>query len=110
MDRGAGCPIPRGQLSPVRGTAAARPVSTPAPQAPPAWTEEQVVRYLGDNYRRFEALLPLGPFQHLLPLHLRRRAVVEQFDVVGFLAAVAALRPLAAPEGLAEDLTALLAD
>jgi ATP-dependent helicase Lhr and Lhr-like helicase len=80
------------------------------PQAPPAWTEEQVARYLGDNYRRFESLLPLGPFQHLLPVHLRRRAVVEQFDVVGFLAAAAALRPLAAPEELAEDLTALLAD
>jgi ATP-dependent helicase Lhr and Lhr-like helicase len=80
------------------------------PRAPPSWTEEQVVRYLEDNYRRFESLLALGPFETLLPIELRRRAVVEQFDVALFLDAVAALRPLAPPAALAEDLIALLAD
>jgi ATP-dependent Lhr-like helicase len=80
------------------------------PQAPPAWTEAQVTRYLADNYRLFEPMLALGPFQHLLPLQLRRRAVVEQFDVAGFLQATSALRPLAAPEALTDDLTSLLAE
>jgi hypothetical protein len=80
------------------------------PQPPPAWTEEQVIRYLEDNYRRFESLLALGPFQTLLPLKLRRRAIVEQFDVPRFLGAVSALRPLVAPESQAEDLAALLND
>jgi ATP-dependent Lhr-like helicase len=78
------------------------------PQAPPAWSEEQVIQYLQDNYRRFEPLLALGPFQHLLPPQLRRRAVVEQFDVPLFLEAITALQPLAAPEALAEDLIELL--
>ena len=80
------------------------------PRAPPSWTTEQVVRYLEDNYRRFESLLALGPFETLLPLELRRRAVVEQFDVALFLDAVAALRPLTPPAALAEDLIALLAE
>jgi ATP-dependent Lhr-like helicase len=80
------------------------------PQVLPVWTEEQVIRYLEDNYRRFESLLALGPFQTLLPLKLRRRAIVEQFDVPRFLGAVAALRPIAAPESQAEDLMALLGD
>jgi ATP-dependent Lhr-like helicase len=80
------------------------------PQAPPAWTEEQVIRYLEDNYRRFESLLALGPFQALLPLKLRRRAIVEQFAVSRFLDAVAALRPTVAQESQAEDLMALLDD
>jgi hypothetical protein len=44
------------------------------PQAPPSWTEAQVVRYLEDTYRELEALLDLGPFQRLLPVHLRRAA------------------------------------
>jgi ATP-dependent Lhr-like helicase len=80
------------------------------PQTPPAWTEEQVIRYLEDNYRRFESLLALGPFQTLLPLKLRRRAIVEQFDVARFLGAVATVRPIVAPESQAEDLMALLHD
>ena len=80
------------------------------PQAPPAWTQAQVVRYLEDNYRKLEPLLALGPFQQLLPLALRRRAVVEQFDVVRFLEAVADLRPLAAPESLAEPLIELISE
>jgi hypothetical protein len=78
------------------------------PQTPPAWTAAQVTRYLEDNYRLFEPMLALGPFQHLLPLKLRCRAVVEQFDVAGFLQAISALHPLAAPDALADDLASLL--
>jgi ATP-dependent Lhr-like helicase len=78
------------------------------PRAPPAWTEAQVVQYLQDSYRSFEPLLALGPFQQLLPIILRRRAVVEQFDVPRFLAAVTSLRPILAPESLAMDLRRLL--
>jgi ATP-dependent Lhr-like helicase len=79
------------------------------PRAPPAWAEAQITRYLEDNYRTYERLLALGPFQHLLPSRLRRRAVVEQFGVARFLGAVAALRPVVAPDELAEDLIALVA-
>ena len=78
------------------------------PQALPAWTEEQVIRYLQDNYRTFEPLLALGPFHHLLPTKMRRRAVVEQFNVPQFLDAVATLRPMSAPPSLAEDLIRLI--
>jgi ATP-dependent helicase Lhr and Lhr-like helicase len=78
------------------------------PQAPPSWTEAQVVRYLEDTYRELEALLDLGPFQRLLPVHLRRRAVVEQFNVPRFLEAISALRPSVAPDALADDLAELL--
>jgi hypothetical protein len=78
------------------------------PQAPPSWTEAQVVRYLEDTYRELEALLDLGPFHRLLPAHVRRRAVVEQFNVPRFLEAIAALRPLVAPDALADDLAELL--
>jgi hypothetical protein len=78
------------------------------PCAPPAWAEAQITRYLEDNYRTYERLLALGPFQHLLPSRLRRRAVVEQFGVARFLGAVAALRPVVAPEALAEELNDLL--
>ncbi|MCG8346508.1 MAG: hypothetical protein MI924_01850 [Chloroflexales bacterium] len=77
-------------------------------QALPSWNESQVIRYLEDNYRRYETLLDVGPFHHLLPVKLRRRAVVEQFDVARFLAAVTALRPIVAPEELGEELLQLL--
>jgi ATP-dependent Lhr-like helicase len=79
-------------------------------QALPDWTEAQVVRYLQDNYRVFEPLLALGPFHHLLPVQLRRRAVVEQFGVNQFLQVIATLRPVTATEALANDLIPLLAN
>jgi hypothetical protein len=41
-----------------------------------------------------ERLLDLGPFHHLLSPVQRRRAVVEQFNISQFLAAVTNLRPL----------------
>lgn len=78
------------------------------PQAPPQWSVQQVTRYLHDAYLRYESLLDLGPFQPLLPRTLRRRAVVEQFEVARFLEAVAMLQPVAAPEELAEELEGLL--
>ncbi len=79
-----------------------------------SWTEAQVSQYLADNYRQFEPLLALGPFHYLLPIALRRRAVIEQFNVAQFLEAVAALRPVSAagcPLGaVADDLFMLLAE
>src|SRR5205085_11806082 len=78
------------------------------PQALPLWTEAQVVRYLEDTYRELEALLNLGPFQRLLPVHRRRRAVVEQFNVPRFQEAIAALRPSVAPDALTDNLAGLL--
>ncbi|MBC8078568.1 MAG: hypothetical protein H7Y32_21000 [Chloroflexales bacterium] len=81
----------------------------PEPLLPPvAWTVPQVEQYLRDSYRQYEPQLNLGPFQQFLPATLRRRAVVEQFDVARFLAAVAALQPLAASETLAAELDELL--
>ncbi len=77
-------------------------------QALPVWTDALVVQYLEDNYQTFEPMLALGPFHRLLPVPLRRRAVVEQFDVGQFLLATAALQPVRAPEALASDLTELL--
>jgi len=79
------------------------------PRSPPSWSETQVERYLSDQYRRYEPLLDLGAFHQLAPPALRRRAVVAQFDVPRFLQAVAALRPLVAPEDLAEELEQLMA-
>ena len=68
------------------------------PLALPPWPEAQVALYLEDSYRAYEPLLSLGPFQQLLPLALRRRAVVEQFDVPRFMAAVArSSRPRSCP-------------
>lgn len=100
-----------GYTAPTKATAAGGlAVLLPeAPPAPPSWTEAQVARYLSDTYRRYEPLLDLGAFHQLAPPALRRRAVIAQFDVPRFLAAVAALRPLAAPENLAEELEQLVA-
>lgn len=78
------------------------------PHMPPLWEEAQVIRYLEESYRAWEPLLDLGPFHHMLPTALRRRAVVEQFDVPGFLDAMAALRPLSALEALSDDVLALV--
>ncbi|MDZ4770292.1 MAG: helicase-related protein, partial [Chloroflexota bacterium] len=67
-------------------------------ELPLAFTSEQVLRYLHGHYRTYESLLALGAYHSLLPLGLRRRAVVDGFDVPAFLAAVAGLRVEAAPE------------
>jgi hypothetical protein len=54
-----------------------------------------------------EALRVLPSF---LPVALRRRAVVEQFDVEAFLCAVSVLRPIITSEEAYEDLVALIED
>jgi ATP-dependent Lhr-like helicase len=78
-------------------------------RALPPWTEDQVSRYVRDRYQRYEPLLALGAYHHLLPSDLRRRAVVAQFDVPRFLAAIQALRVDHAPEALTQPLQQLLA-
>jgi len=79
-----------------------------APRTLPSWKIEQVERYLRDRYRRYEKLLALGAYHHLLPLDLRRRAVIEQFDAPRFLQAVNRLKLELAPETLTESLQALI--
>ena len=79
------------------------------PHALPAITVTQMTRYLRDHYLPYESLLALGAYQRLLPRQLRRQAVVEQFDVLRFVEAVAMLRVQVAPETLSEDLRRLVA-
>ncbi|MCC6627305.1 MAG: DEAD/DEAH box helicase [Chloroflexi bacterium] len=81
-----------------------------APATLPTWSEEQVVRHLHASAHRYESLLELGPYHHLLPLSLRQRTLVEQFDPPRFLAALARRRPVPAPEALADDLIALVTE
>ncbi len=80
------------------------------PRALSAWTEETVEQYCADDYRQLEPMLALGPYQHLLPTDLRRRAVIAQFDVPRFRAAIASLRVVHAPEGLSENLLEMVGD
>jgi hypothetical protein len=77
-------------------------------RALPVWTADQVTRYLHDQYRRYESLLALGAYHHLLPTELRRQAVVAQFDVPRFLHAVGALQIARAPEALSQALQDLV--
>jgi hypothetical protein len=53
-------------------------------------------------------MLDLGPFQHLLPVSLQRRAVIDQFDVNTFVNAVARLQPTPAPDAALEALGSLI--
>lgn len=76
----------------------------------PYWTADQVVRYVQDDYQRYEPLLALGAYHHLLPGALRRRAVVEQFNVRRFLDIIQALHLVSTPETLSEELRGLLTD
>ena len=78
------------------------------PRAFPAWTEQQVARYLRDNYRRYEMMLSLGAYHHLLPTELRRRTVVEQFNVPRFVEAVERLQVERASDSLSEELLSFL--
>lgn len=77
------------------------------PRALPTWSEEQVTRYLHEHYRRYEPLLALGAYHSLLPAGLRRRSVIEQFDVPRFVRGVAMLHIEHAPEELTERLQPL---
>lgn len=74
----------------------------------PTLTVEQVKLYLHDYYQRYEPAMRLGAYHHLLPTELRRRAVVEQFDVPRFVHAVEQLHTERAPEAIALELQQLL--
>jgi ATP-dependent Lhr-like helicase len=78
------------------------------PRSIPPLTPEQVKRYLHDRYRAYEPVLALGAYHHLLPPELRRRAVVEQFNVERFLKAVQSLRIERTSEALAQELRDIL--
>ncbi len=82
---------------------------TDEPRSIPACTPAQVERYLHDRYRTYEPILALGAYHHLVPVDLRRRAVVEQFDVPRFIRAVEGLRMERASEALTEELHLLIA-
>ncbi|MBF6612771.1 MAG: DEAD/DEAH box helicase [Chloroflexi bacterium] len=81
---------------------------TDEPRSIPAFTAIQVERYLRDRYRAYEPMLALGAYHHLVPVELRRRAVVEQFDVPRFIRAVEGLRMDHASEALMEELHPLV--
>jgi ATP-dependent Lhr-like helicase len=89
--------------------AGALPFGGPYP-AIPVFTPRQVERYLHERYRAYEPMMALGAYQHLLPVELRRRAVVEQFNVSRFLRAAQSLRTERASEALSEDLHLLIRD
>ncbi len=76
----------------------------------PRWTVSDVSRYLSDRYRVYEPLLGLGAYHTLLPVTLRRGAVIDQFDVTRFLDAVSRLKVERAPESLTESLVSLVHD
>lgn len=73
-----------------------------------SWTIGQVRRYVEDHYRNLEPFLDLGAFHHLLPGSLRRQAVVEQFDVPRFHAAMSALQISSITDSILELLLNLL--
>lgn len=107
----------RALLDLLRERVSARPTAQPGlcvgladePRALPPLTEAHVRHYLHEHYRALEPLLALGPYYTLLPAAVRRRSVLEQFDVHRFMEAITALRPVTAPEPLSSDLAALLA-
>ncbi len=78
------------------------------PRSIPTLTPGQVNRYLHDRYRAYEPMLALGAYHHLLPVELRRHAVVEQFNASRFIGAVEDLRMESASEALAEELRDLI--
>lgn len=81
---------------------------TEEPRPLPAWTAGEVTRCLHDHLAAYTRVLALGAYHSLLPAPLRRRAVVEQFDVARFLGAVGRLRVEPAPESAAGGLLALV--
>jgi hypothetical protein len=76
----------------------------------PNWTSQTVNQYLNDHTRQYEGMLGLGAYQHLLPNALRRRAVVEQFNVPRFIEVTQRLIPKRAPDTVTESLQALLGE
>ena len=66
--------------------------SEPPAALPAPWPQQEIERYLIDQYRRLETLLDAGPFQHLLPTALRKQAVIAQFDIARFQQVVTRLQ------------------
>jgi ATP-dependent Lhr-like helicase len=62
------------------------------PSAPLLFTAEEVRTQVRRRREQFESWLDPGRFQSLLPLEARRSAVIEAFDVDGFLRAFAGRR------------------
>lgn len=79
----------------------------PASLSWPTWPEAHVGRTVESQYRSLERMLDLGPFHPLLPVSLRRRAVIEQFDVSTFVTAISRLQLTPAPDAALEVLRAL---
>lgn len=75
---------------------------------PTVWTVQEIERYLADNYRHLESLMDLGPYHHLLPTSLRRRTVIEQFDVLRFQNATHKIGAFPAQDSLKDKLWALM--
>jgi hypothetical protein len=73
----------------------------------PQWTSIQVSRFVEEHYRSLEAFLDLGAFHHLLPVPMRRQALINQFDVTRFVSALSALKLLPASEELAAKLSTI---
>jgi ATP-dependent helicase Lhr and Lhr-like helicase len=80
----------------------------PATLSWPGWPAAQVRRHIEAQYQSLERILDLGPFQHLLPAALRRRIVVDQFDMSLFISATSSLRLSPAPETVSAALTTLI--
>ncbi len=80
------------------------------PRELPAISAERATRYLQEHVRQYEGTLSLGAYQHLLPWPLRQHAVVEQFDVIRFVHATAALRLRRAAEDATRSLAHLIGE
>jgi ATP-dependent Lhr-like helicase len=80
----------------------------PAALVWPGWPATQVRRHIEAQFLSLEHILDLGPFQHLLPAALRRRTVVDQFDVPLFMSVTSPLQPSPAPESIRGTLMTLV--
>jgi hypothetical protein len=79
------------------------------PRGLPVFTTQQITRLLGEQIRRLESWLPLGAYHFLLPPGLRRRSLIEQFNIPRFVGALEALSPEAVDDEHAARLIELLA-
>lgn len=73
-----------------------------------SFTPERVDEHLRQFYHDLEPMLDCGPYQHLLPTHLRQRVVADLFDIPRFLSALDALHPARASASIAGALLALI--
>ncbi len=73
-----------------------------------SFTTARVEEHLRQFYQDLEPMLDCGPYQRLLPLHLRQRVVADLFDIPRFLQALDALRPTRASASVAAALLTLI--